>query len=171
MLSLGVAMLVVPLARADEGHSHDEPSATVAHVLPRFAAVSDAFELVGQLDGRRLLLWLDHAADNRPADGARLQLEIDGHQVAVLPLAAGAFQATLPAVPAPGVLAITATVALGAESDLLAGELDLHGPADNHAEGARRRWVRRAAIGTGAAVLAIAAALLLRRRTTEGAAA
>ncbi len=76
--SLGIALMlgVIALgARAGDGHDHgDAPPAASGPALPRFAAVSDLFELVGVLDGKRLTLYLDHAADNRPVKDAKLEL-------------------------------------------------------------------------------------------------
>jgi hypothetical protein len=126
-----LAMLVWPLAplHADEGHDHGDAAATAdGPALPRFTAVSELFELVGVLDGQRLTLFLDHAPSNAPVKGAKLELELAGARVAVQAKAdtEGEFEVMLPAVPASGVMAVTATVMAGDETDLLAGELDIH---------------------------------------------
>lgn len=69
---------------AGDGHDHGEAApAPAAAALPRFAAVSDDFELVGVLNGQRLTLYLDHAADNRPVTDGELTLELGGQQVKV----------------------------------------------------------------------------------------
>ena len=61
---------------AGDGHDHGEAApAPAAAALPRFAAVSDDFELVGVLNGQRLTLYLDHAADNRPVTDGELTLD------------------------------------------------------------------------------------------------
>ena len=51
--ALLIALAVcVPMARAGEGHDHgSEAPAAASQALPRFTAVSEAFELVGVLSG------------------------------------------------------------------------------------------------------------------------
>lgn len=165
-LALAVAFAAAP-AHAQDGHDHGPAASAAATALPRFAASSEAFELVGVLDGKRLTLYLDHADDNTPVADATLELELGGHKIALQPHGPGEFEAELAEAPAPGVLALTATVVAGAESDLLAGELDIH--ADTHAS--------EAADGTAwppyvpwvlAALFALLAAVLGLRRTRAG---
>ena len=59
---------------------------------------------------------------------ARLELDIAGTSVPVTRVAEGEFQTTLAAPLAEGVSPVTATVAAGTGTDLLAGEIDLHPP-------------------------------------------
>ena len=74
-LSLGFAMPVL----AGEGHDHgDATPVATGKALPRFAAVSESFELVGVLDGKQVTLYLDRFADNTPVRGAKIDLEIAG---------------------------------------------------------------------------------------------
>ena len=62
--TLGLALLLGLLpATALAGPGHGEsPAAATGTALPRFAATSDLFELVGVLDGQKIALYLDHAA-------------------------------------------------------------------------------------------------------------
>jgi hypothetical protein len=112
--TLGLALLL-GLRPADgagrSGHDHGEaPAAATGTALPRFAATSDLFELVGVLDGQKIALYLDHAGDNSPVKDARLELDIAGTSVPVTRVAEGEFQATLAAPLAEGVSPVTATV-------------------------------------------------------------
>lgn len=167
--TLGLALLLgllPPTALAGPGHDHgDAPAAAAAGMaLPRFAATSELFELVGVLDGQKIALYLDHAGDNSPVKDARLELDIAGTNVPVTRVAEGEFQATLAAPLAEGVSPVTATVAAGADTDLLAGEIDLHAPVHNDA--ASPGGFRRTVLVAGAVVavlLALAAAWVLRR--------
>lgn len=166
--TLGLALLLgllSPTALAGDGHDHGEaPAAAAGTALPRFAATSDLFELVGVLDGQKIALYLDHAGDNRPVKDARLELDIAGTHVPVTRVAEGEFQATLAAPLAEGVSPVTATVAAGTDTDLLAGEIDLHPAA--HTDAAPAGLPRRNALMAGAAaavLLALAAAWRLRR--------
>jgi hypothetical protein len=79
-LSLAVLLLGTSMsATAGEGHDHgDAAPAAAGTALPRFAAVSETFELVGVLDGKQVTLYLDRFADNAPVRGAKIELEIAG---------------------------------------------------------------------------------------------
>lgn len=170
-------LLAMPIARAiaadDHGHDHDEAPASSGEALPRFAAASERYELVGVLDGRRLMLWLDRAADNAPVTGAKIALQVAG---ATLEAEAheDAYEVELAQVPAPGLLPVVATVTIGNETERLAGELDLH--ADELPAKESEHWV--AYVGWGAGALAVLAAfasaarrLRARRQPQAGGAA
>lgn len=158
-LSLALVLGFTPLwALADDGHNHGEAPATAAGpAMPRFAATSDLFELVGVLDGQKLALYLDHAGDNSPVKDAQLELDIAGTRVPVTGVAEGEFQAALAAPLAEGVSPVTATVVAGSDTDLLAGEIDVHAAAHAHVEPTGRRNALVA--GTVAAVLLALAAV------------
>ena len=163
-------------ALAGPGHDHgDAPAAGHGTAAPRFAATSDLFELVGILDGRKLALYLDRTEDNSPVKGASLELEVAGSKVVVTEGAEGEFQGELPALPGPGVLPVTAMVVAGGESDLLAGELEVHGPEVASAERIPSAWPRyapwAAGVAAGAALLAAAVAFARVRAARDGGAA
>jgi len=151
-------------AHADDGHDHGEAPATAAGpALPRFAATSETFELVGVLHGERLRLYLDHAGDNSPVKDARLELELAGAKLKVEPHGEGEFEAVLAGPLQAGVIAVTATVLAGPETGLLAGELDIHPP--EHADEAAPGFVGKKAAGwAAAAALALGALAFAARR-------
>lgn len=168
LAALGAAALAGP------GHDHGDeaaPAAAGGPDLPRFAAASELFELVGVIDGKRLTVYLDHAATNEPVKGARLELEIGDVQVPVQPHADGEFDAELAQAFKPGVLPVTATVGTAESNDLLAGELDLHEEAPNAAAATAMDWQRIATRGGGGVVAVLVLALgvraLLRRRGAQ----
>ena len=168
VLCAALLLLAGAPARADAGHDHgDAPAAPAGPALPRFTAVSDTFELVGVLDGKLLTLYLDRFADNAPVPKATLELDIGGTAVKAEPHGEGQFEVQLADVPAPGVLPITATVIAGAETDLLAGELDIH--ADAHEDATAPRNWRRIVGGTlgGAVVLVLLIAFARRARASR----
>jgi hypothetical protein len=155
---------------AGDGHDHGEAApAPVAAAFPRFAAVSDDFELVGVLNGQRLTLYLDHAADNRPVTDGELTLELGGQQVKVSPHGVGEFEADLTEPLSDGETSIMATVTAQGQSDLLTGVLDVHSEDAEHEHTAASGRV--VVLGGGAAVLGVGVlAWALRRRTrTNGA--
>ncbi len=165
-------------AQAGPGHDHDHGAAASAPggpALPRFAAVSEAFELVGVLDGKLITLYLDRAADNTPVTGAKIELEIAGTKFKA-EAHDDTYDVLLPEVPKPGVLPITATVTAGAEMDLLAGELELPEDAPAGEAAHSHAWTEYA--GWAAAALAALAVLVFlgrrvaaRRQGQAGAAA
>lgn len=154
------ALLALPVA-AGPGHDHgDAPQPSSASASPRFEAVSDAFELVGILDGKRLTLYLDRADDNSPVANAKLEVEFGNVKLELTEKGDGVFEAELTEAPATGVTPVTAVVAVGSESDLLAGELDIH--EDEHGHEASAVWSTRSivsAAGLGAGAVALLAAM------------
>jgi hypothetical protein len=165
---------------AAAGGDHDKaPAGPSVAAMPRFAAESEAFELVGVLEnGSRLRLWLDRWSDNEPVRDARIELEIGTAKVTATAASDGAgYAATLPAPLAEGVHPITVQVSVGAESDLLAAEIDVHAdePAARAAPSsalwlASLSTVVPRTIGAIAAVIAaaIAAFFILRARRARG---
>ena len=127
-LSLAAVLLGAGMpAAAGPGHDHgDAAPAATGKALPRFAAVSETFELVGVLDDKHVTLYLDRFADNAPVRGAKIELEIAGAKFSAQAHGDNAYEVVLKEAPKPGVLPITATVTAGSDVDLLAGELDLH---------------------------------------------
>lgn len=163
VLSIATALFLPPLAHADDGHDHGEATpATTGPALPRFAAVSDVFELVGVLDGKRFTLWLDRTADNVPVTDARIDLDIAGEKLQA-EQHGDAYEVVLASEPGPGVLPITATITAGQETDLLAGELDHHEEAHADKVAPTKPWGRYGAWAAGIAV-AFAALLAIGRR-------
>lgn len=169
-LCAAVLLLLSPgLTLAGEGHDHGAaPAASASPALPRFTAVSDAFELVGILQDRQLTLYLDRATDNSPVTDADIELDIAGTPLKAEKNGDGTFVAVLPTRPEPGLLPITATLAVGGEADLLAGELDLHEAPHADAPARTPQW--KAYAGWGLAALALLAALAAMARRMGGAA-
>ncbi|CAD5378520.1 conserved exported hypothetical protein [Pseudomonas sp. OF001] len=163
--TVAILIAAAPLAtQAGEGHDHGEAPATpTGPALPRFAATSDTFELVGVLDGHDLTLWLDHAADNSPVEGASLELEIGGVKVEVEQHEAGEFEAELAQEPEEGEIAIKAKVVVGQRTELLSGDLDIHHEehAEESASGAS--WGTYGAWGAGGLVLLALLGWAMRR--------
>ena len=176
-LLLGGLTLVTSLtnAVASEGHDHgDAPPATGGPAHPRFSASSDLFEVVGVLAGNRLTLYLDRFQDNSPVDGAKLEVEVGGRPIGASPRGVGEFEVMLDAPPPPGLLAVTVIIHAGAESDLLAGEFDIH-QSHQESKGGASSWNRLQAVGTASLALLllclVAWAALRRRHVTQPAGA
>ncbi len=169
-----LAGLYSPLALADAGHNHDAPAAVAAApALPRLSAASELFEIVATANGTQLALYLDRFADNAPVAGATLEVSVGDRPVAMQEVAPGEFQGTLAQALPDGVTPVMVTVEANGETDLLAGDFDVHAEAEGaHAPGDARAWLPWALAALGLVVLT-GAGLWLRRagmRRTGGAA-
>lgn len=166
VLIMTALLLMLPhAAQAGAGHDHGEaaPSAA-ATAKPRFAASSELFELVGVLEGQTMTLYLDRFADNVPVPGARIELDMNGRTLLAEPKGEATYAVGLKADLPAGVHAITATVTVGQEVDLLVAELDAHEDTHEAAAGSSRSVLMLVA---GAAGVLIAGGLgmwALRRR-------
>jgi hypothetical protein len=153
---VAASALFVTLAVAGEGHDHGEAKPTASGpVLPRFTAQSDVFEAVGVLGKDELVVYLDRAATNEPVVNATIELASTSIKLI------GKFEAKLgeyhfdgkPFAKA-GEYPITLTVKAGADSDLLAGDLDIHDPATaTAATGSHSHGWQRAAQWGGVGVI------------------
>lgn len=156
--SFVVAFLVAQPAWAGEGHDHgDAAPAAAGQALPRFTAESELFELVGVLSGNQITLYLDRYADNSPVRDAQIELEIGGAKFKAAKQGEDAYEVVLAEAPKPGVLPVTATVTAGNDTDLLAGELDIHEVAHADEAAHTHSWTEY----TGWAAAGIAALALL----------
>lgn len=131
--TVAVLAMMTITAWAGEGHDHGEaPVLAAGSAQPRFSAVSENFELVGVVNGKQITLYLDRASDNSPVKDAKIELELGGVKVDVKPRGEGEFEAVLTQELKPGEIAVSATVFAGKETDLLAGDLDIH--KDTHSD-------------------------------------
>ena len=161
--SLGLS----PAVRAGDGHDHGEAAPVASGpALPRFAAVSETFELVGVVRGKQVTLYLDRADDNAPVTDAVIELEIGGAKLKA-EKHEDVYEVTLPAEPKPGVLPITATVTAGKEVDLLAAELDIHEEAHGEEAAHTHGWKEYAGWAAGA-IAALIILILIGRRMAAG---
>ena len=175
LLLSALLSLTAPFAFAGPGHDHGDEAApaTTAAALPRFHAVSEAFELVGVLNGQHLTLYLDHFADNTPVNNAKVELDVGGMKLTPKPHGDGEFEVELPRALPHGVTPVTATITVGPEADLLVGQIELAEAAEVSEE--HRHWqdiVGRVSAGI-AALLLLAFAVrrfVVARRHPEGAA-
>ena len=128
-------------AWADAGHDDSAaPTAAASSAQPQFTAVSETFELVGVLNGKLLTLYLDRADDNSPVKDAKIEIELAGVKLDVKARGEGEFETTLAQQLKPGVTAVAATVIVGQETDLLAGELDIREGAHADASARNLPW-------------------------------
>lgn len=144
---------------AGDGHDHGETTASeTGAVLPRFSAVSESFELVGVVNGKQVTVYLDRFADNSPVKDAQIELDLGGVKLPLKQHAEGEYEADLPEALKPGVIPVVATVIVGQDTDLLAGELDMHEavPAKSTSGVSLSHWWDKPLSRIIAAILALA---------------
>ena len=181
-LALAFLFSLPVLSLAHEGHDHDETAASTpaaaaaaapeADATPgRFTATSADFELVGVLSGKLLTLYLDHAVDNRPVEGATLEVAVGGRMLPASAHGAGEFEVTLDAAPDHGPVPVRVKVVTAAASAGLEGalEAEAHAHAEESHGGRSTKTLLLWGAG-GAAVLALLA-FGTRRALRSGAAA
>ena len=150
---------------AGPGHDHgDAPAAAVGTASPRVSAHSDLFELVGTVDGGELKIHLDRYATNEPVLDAKIEVEVGNIKGIAAAQADGSYSFKNDVFAKPAELAVSFTVLAGKDTDLLAGDLKIGPPIDDHAhDAAARPWLRWAAYAGGAVVGALLLALIAVR--------
>lgn len=152
-----------PWAHGDEDHSHAEakPAAPVAGALSlRVEAASELFELVGELRGDQLVIYLDHFASNEPVLGARIAVEGGPLKATGTVERDGRYSLAAASLATPGRHALVFTVQAGELSDLLTGDLIVPAPPAA-ASASEAGWAVWAGDRAGQAVLVLAAVVLL----------
>lgn len=172
-LALSAAALGV-WAHGDEPHG-DEPHPTTATPAagPRFEAATEAFELVGRLEGGVLTLFVNRFATSEPVLRAKVELEAGERKaVAAYDDAQGSYAvrepAFLKALGQPGSHALVVTVTAGDEADLLETSLHISDEAPPAPAGTRPGWPAMLAGALGVAVLAGGLWAWRQRRASAG---
>ena len=167
------------LALAGPGHDHgNEPPQASTTASPRVTAHSDLFELVGIVQGQQMQVFLDRYASNEPVRDAQIAMELTAGNAPAVKLSAkpqadGSYLVESAAFAGSASLAIAFTVRVGAEADLLAGELLLAqavvAASAEHAHGGAADWWAHASLGMrgvsiGGVVVLLAALGMVARR-------
>ena len=169
-----IAILILLMAAlqpawAGPGHDHgDEPAAAAGSSSPRITSHSDLFEIVGVVDKGEMTIFLDSYATNEPVKDAKIDIEIGNVKGVAAVQADGSYLFKNDVLGKPGELAVSFTVQAGNDTDLLAGDLKIGSPVDNHSgDVAARPWLRWTAYAGGALLLIILAAAVLRKRKAK----
>ena len=151
---------------AGEGHDHgDAPAAATGTAAPRLTSHSDLFELVGMVEGNEMKIYLDRFATNEPVTDAKIEVEIGNIKGIAAAQADGSYIFKNDVFTKPGDLSVSFTVIAGKDADLLAGDLKIDGPVDDHAHDENAKpWLRWAAYAGGALLLAAIVFVAMRRR-------
>lgn len=154
----------------DHGDTAKKPVAPAVQAL-RVEAASEAFELVGQLQGDKLIIHLDRFATNEPVTGAKVDVEGGPLKAVKATERDGVYTVPAAGLNEPGTHALVFTIQAGDASDLLTGDLVVANPQRPAVAGATSglpatRWIATAV----AAALALGAALFAWRRRRASAA-
>jgi hypothetical protein len=153
-------------AWAGPGHDHgDESAAAAGAASPRVSAHSDLFELVGKVEGNSLKIYLDRYDTNEPVTDAQIEVEVGSVKGIAAAQADGSYSFAHDVFTKPGDLAVIFTIVAGKDADLLAGDLKITSPADDHAlDASAKPWLLWAAYAGGALLLLGALVAALRKR-------
>ena len=169
MLSMMFSMNIV-FAHGDEDHSGGaKPAAVGSTGTPTAEAKSEDFELLAQLKGNTLQVYLDRYSDNAPVERAKIEVESGAIKAQLKANAAGEYVAEVPALAAIGEHALVFTIIAGEQSDLLETSLIVAKPASvlagehGSTSGAMWWWV-----GGGLAGVGVLSFVLARQRRSNG---
>ena len=153
-------------AWAGDGHDHgDAPAAATGTAAPRLTSHSDLFELVGMVEGNEMKIYLDRFTTNEPVTDAKIEVEIGNIKGIAAAQADGSYIFKNDVFTKPGDLSVSFTIIAGKDADLLAGDLKIDGPIDDHAHDENAKpWLRWAAYAGGALLLAAIVFVAMRRR-------
>lgn len=157
-----LALLGALPALAHEGHEHAAAPVALAQAgNPRASAVSADFELVAELDGHQLRLYLDRFADNSPVLDASIEVE-SGEWRASAQLDGDSYRVEGPPFQAGSSNPLIFTILTPDSADLLETTLEVPGEVAPTAHASRWPWL--AAGSALLAGLALAITLVLRQR-------
>lgn len=119
-----LAMLVVAIGvHAHEGHDDTASPPISVGGAPRVEASSDLFEVVGVVDRGTMTIFVDRYATNEPVIDAKIDIDAGTAKGMAQASRDGTYTFAHAALAQPGTLPVTFTVASGADTDLLTGEL------------------------------------------------
>lgn len=113
------------LAHGDEVHGEAPPLPANSHSLPSAEAHSLDFELVAQLQGDTLTVYLDRYSDNQPVSEASIEVASAAFSATLAAVAPGTYQASAAPLNHPGQHELLFTVLAGEQSDLLDARLSV----------------------------------------------
>lgn len=155
------------LAHGDELHGAAPALPAAGYRLPSGETHSTDFELVAQLQGDTLTVYLDRYSDNQPISEASIEVESAAFSATLAAVAPGTYQASAVPLNHPGQHDLLFTVLAGEQSDLLEVRLSVSSPPANQALATKFRlgW-----LGGGMALLAaLLFGWLAWRRSLQGA--
>jgi hypothetical protein len=146
-------------AHGDDDHGDQpHPTAAPSAVISSESASSD-FEVLAQMDGELLTIFLNRFADNSPVSKAVLEVESASFKGTLKPSSAGVYQVAAPALSKPGEHALVISLRAGEQSDLLETRLLVAAAEVHTEEKAMTYWW----LGLGGALVVLVLVVLARR--------
>ena len=167
-----VSMMVAIAAPGAHGPNGEHLDGAGSHVHsdggPRIETFTEAFELVGRLQGDELSILIDRYETNEPVLNGKLEVEFNGIKApAKFHADHGDYavddERLLKALTVPGKHSLVFTLTAGNDSDLLEGTLEVAAQEASQ-EHSHFPWAWTAA-GAAAATAILAMLILMRRRT------
>ncbi|OWW21832.1 hypothetical protein [Noviherbaspirillum denitrificans] len=165
-------------AHGDEDHSQGgaKGAGSIASLQPRIETATETFELVGQLHGDQLALFIDRFETNEPVLNASVEVEANGAKAqARFRADQGDYlvddKALMTALARPGKHSLVFTIAASSDSDLLEGTMQVAEDDHSASHSATRRFSSSTAILLAAllaGVLAVGVVLKIRRKNSTG---
>jgi hypothetical protein len=152
-------------AHGDEDHSAAPQSTPTQPAVSSSESASADFEVLTQMDGEILAIYLNRYADNQPVSNAALEVESGTFKVKLKAVASGVYQAPAAPLAKVGEHALTITLMAGEQSDLLGATLKVAAPAIANAPQTHiQSWLL---IGGGGLALLLLLVALRRRGGTK----
>lgn len=168
MKALLTALVLLPFSLFVHAHGGEDhgaaPAAAAAVEQPRFEAHTPDLELVAELRGETLTLYLDRYASNQPLLDATVEIEGDGQKSLAQPQPDGSYSARAAWLSRPGKHELVVTVQAGDLDDLLIGTLATPSPAAAPQAQARTNGLALGGSALLALLVAAAAVHFARRR-------
>lgn len=129
-----IFILIYSLILSTAAWAHDDHDAT-PQAAPTQQAVSSSesassdFEVLAQMDGETLTIYLNRYADNQPINNATLEVESGAFKAKLKAVASGVYQAPATPLAKVGEHPLMMTLIAGKQSDLLETTLKVAAPA------------------------------------------
>ncbi len=165
-LALLVALPAQAGGDSSDGHSHAAPSPvpTIANA-PRATAATEEFEVVAVVEGKQLVIYVDHFASNAPVSKAKIEIDGAGLKGVASESAPGTYRMELAAAIPAARHPLTIAIETDDSADLLTVTLDTSLPVSGEAH--VHGWSEWAVWIVAALMLLTGAALLAARRKRQ----
>jgi len=139
LCSLLLFFTVGSLAYAGPGHDHGEEKTTVhsTTMKPKFYMESDLYEVVGTIEGKNIVIFIDDYLTNRKVSEAELTLNVDDQTIKLVKAENDTYQGNLSSPVGKKSLSITLSVKDKDVDDILVGTYD---PTDQDVLKSFRWW-------------------------------
>jgi hypothetical protein len=170
ILVIALALPYSVWAHGGEDHGDAPAMAPIATSMPRVAATSEQFELVGVLDGKVLTVFLDEFGTNRPVVKAHIEVQSGSWTEAAVEVSPGVYSIVTNDLNQPGTHLMAFTVQAGDASDLLDATLEVGSDTNAPKVSQHAHYASEWAMWGGAAALllaGVALALIRKRKHTR----